>query len=77
MHFWLTIAGTHDSAKSICVASAIQMKRLYCMLDSMTNQQSLALQAALKEFDTNHDGQLNPAEFERFARKLLNTGPGN
>eukprot|EP00882_Tetradesmus_deserticola_P007172 GHRQ01007551.1.p1 GENE.GHRQ01007551.1~~GHRQ01007551.1.p1 ORF type:complete len:155 (+),score=53.73 GHRQ01007551.1:275-739(+) len=34
-----------------------------------------AIQAALKSFDDDHNGALDAAEFERFAKSLMSTGP--
>lgn len=34
-----------------------------------------AIQAALKEFDTDHNGSLDHKEFERFAKSLMKSGP--
>eukprot|EP00882_Tetradesmus_deserticola_P007803 GHRQ01008214.1.p2 GENE.GHRQ01008214.1~~GHRQ01008214.1.p2 ORF type:complete len:114 (+),score=52.76 GHRQ01008214.1:275-616(+) len=33
-----------------------------------------AIQAALKSFDDDHNGALDAAEFERFAKSLMSTG---
>eukprot|EP00877_Chromochloris_zofingiensis_P011848 jgi/Chrzof1/6917/Cz02g03100.t1 len=33
------------------------------------------IQAALETFDADHNGSLNPQEFERFAKSLLKAGP--